>query len=507
MAKGQRNTSKGQDVAGAERELKFEVPAAAWDGLRKEMKAAGAQAADLHAIYHDTADGLLARAKLSLRLRREHGHWVQTLKAPGGQVFERVEDEVPLGPVRRGKPPVLDPGRHTPRAAREALRQALGLDQDAAWPALPPAFEVKVRRHAVRVHAGRSVVELALDEGQVLAAGCSRPIRELELELVEGSMQDLLVLARQWRSRGRLCLSTASKAARGHLLVAGELYGPAVGASAPRLPDKPGMGEFAAAVLDACMDQVVGNAGEIAAGSQSEEHVHQLRVGIRRLRTALRELPGFAGERARREPILLEVFRALGERRDRSHVLQAVAPLVEAAGGKPLRIPRAFQEGADPADLVRADAFQDAVLGLILRAQQERSAAGGRVRKTVRSHLRELHEQVTQDGKRFPKLDQDRQHRVRKRLKRLRYLGEFAAPLYPAGAVRRSMARIKPAQDALGQFNDEIMAQGLFEELAQSDPDALFAVHWLQERRPAQAKACRKTLQRLAAARPFWEKA
>ena len=39
-----------------------------------------------------------------------------------------------------------------------------------------------------------------------------------------------------------------------------------------------------------CLEQVLVNASEIAAGSSDAEHVHQLRVGIRRLRTAMREL-------------------------------------------------------------------------------------------------------------------------------------------------------------------------------------------------------------------------
>jgi CHAD domain-containing protein len=267
------------------------------------------------------------------------------------------------------------------------------------------------------------------------------------------------------------------------------------------------MSEFTAAVLDSCLDQVMGNVSELAAGSQGDEHVHQARVGIRRLRTALREFPTLAGDSERFEPVLVEVFRALGQRRDRTHVLRDIQPLVEAAGGRPLRVPPEFHEGPDPGKLVRSDDFQDALLSLLARAEQARtSTPGSGVRKTMRGRMTELSKQVTREGRRFTDLAEERQHRVRKRLKRLRYLCEFIAPLYPKDAVHVYLAEIKPAQDALGHYYDQIMAQSLFEELMSSDPGARFGVEWLQARRPAEAKACRRSLRTLESANGFWKK-
>ena len=42
-------------------------------------------------------------------------------------------------------------------------------------------------------------------------------------------------------------------------------------------------------VLSACLGQVIPNPSEVASSSKDSEHVHQLRVGIRRSRVALRE--------------------------------------------------------------------------------------------------------------------------------------------------------------------------------------------------------------------------
>ncbi|HSW18484.1 MAG TPA: CHAD domain-containing protein, partial [Ramlibacter sp.] len=281
---------------------------------------------------------------------------------------------------------------------------------------------------------------------------------------------------------------------------------PAVAAAALQLRAKPRMGEFTAAVLHECMAQVVGNASEIAAGSLADEHVHQVRVGLRRLRTALRELPGLSGARESFEPVLVRVFQGLGERRDRTHVLRTIAPQVEAAGGPPLRVPAHFHEGADAGELVRASDFQDALLALFDHAEEARRTRGEPVRRAMRPPLDKLQKQVTREGRRFTRLAQEEQHQVRKRLKRLRYLSEFVAPLFSKKSVQRYLAGVKPAQEALGLYNDEIIAQAIYEELEASDPGARFGALWLQSRRAGEAKSCRKSLRALESAQAFWEK-
>ena len=490
----------------SEYEVKLAVPAAARQGLLKELSGGEIETVPLHAIYFDTPDSSLSDRHVSLRVRREGDDWIQTLKAPGDSTLERFEDNVPLGTAASRKaPPRADLNRHTEARAGEVIRAALGENRDEA---LQPVFEMKVERRLRRIERGGSVVELAFDEGELLALGRKAPVCELELELLEGDRQELLMLARRWRMQWDLSLSTSSKALRGRRLAEGEPFGQPVTARPPVLARKnPSRGEFLGAVLDACMNQVLANAGEIAAGSRADEHIHQLRVGLRRLRTALRELPGLreAGEAV--EPALLVVFRTLGEWRDRSHVLQVIEPKIEAAGGRPVRFPAGFHEERDPAQAVRGPTFQDALLRLLSFAETVREDDRKGVRGRVAARLDRLHEQVCDDGARFTKLIEERQHRVRKRLKRLRYLGEFVAPLYPEKAVERYLKALKPAQDALGEYNDEVMAASFYRELADAQEEARFAVTLLEAGRSSEAKACRKALQRLAEARPFWRKA
>ena len=61
-------------------------------------------------------------------------------------------------------------------------------------------------------------VEAVLDHGQVLAAGQSQPLLEIELELMTGDAQQLFALAQQLLKRFPLCLGFQSKAERGYRL-------------------------------------------------------------------------------------------------------------------------------------------------------------------------------------------------------------------------------------------------------------------------------------------------
>jgi CHAD domain-containing protein len=164
-------------------------------------------------------------------------------------------------------------------------------------------------------------------------------------------------------------------------------------------------------------------------------------------------------------------------------------------------------------DVVRAAAFQNVLVSLIgfTAMAPEASAAidADEARRLLRKRLRKLHRQAVRDGERFESLDTESQHRVRKRLKRLRYLAEFVAPLFDDGdedAAERYLKALRPAQDALGEFNDEAVAMALYRGAAARDGRAWFAVGWFTARHAAGAKACRKALGKIEDAPRFWKK-
>ena len=492
-------------------ELKFQVDAPNRAAVEAAVARGRSHRARLRARYYDTADGALAARHIVLRVRKEDGAWMQTAKAPGASPVERLEHNVELPPVRASEVPLPLIGRHdgTPVGERiaQALRQA---GHDPAEAELVPLYGTDVWRTTREMRSGDALVELAFDVGEVRSGDRRRPLCELEIELKFGSASSMLELARRWRGRYGLWLDTVSKSQHGERLARDQAYGPPTKARAPQLDADADGPQVFRAVLDSCLAQMLPNASEVAAGSPDPEHVHQLRVGIRRLRTALREMAGFApAVDPAWEPVLAETFRALGRQRDRDHVLQVVQPQMLAHGAPPFEFGAASGEIPEPKSVVRAASFQAVLMDLIAaalpsHAEGELAKKGTSARKALRVRLSTLHRQVLRDGKRFDSLEPAEQHRVRKRLKRLRYLGEFAAPLFGRRAARRFLEQLEPAQDALGAHNDAQMAMNACRDGAAHDGAAWFAVGWLAANQPASAAQCRKALDKVADLRPFW---
>ncbi|MEJ8824050.1 CYTH and CHAD domain-containing protein [Variovorax humicola] len=501
-------------------EFKFQVPPQHLRAVEQDIRAATATRKHMQAHYFDTLDGALAARGVALRLRKEGRRWVQTAKALGDGPLHRLEHNVDLASTGATRPEP-DAGRHAGSPVGDLLDKLL----DHGATPLVETFGTDIWRLTRNEREGDTTVELALDTGKVMTppgegrGGRASQVCELELELVEGRVQDLVALAQRWSQRHGLWFSTVSKAERGQRLLAVEEGERAVKATAPVFDANEAgarSGEAVQrAVLAACLAQMLPNASAIAAGSEDAEVIHQLRIGIRRTRTALRELDALAPGRfdAAWEAPLVEVFRALGAQRDRELLLSAMQPRLDKAGAPPIDMPPAdTRQAGSVGDVVRAPAFQAALVSLIGFTAPPSDAAPAHAddavdtRRTLQVRLAKLHRQVVRDGKRFESLSAEEQHRTRKRIKRLRYLSEFVAPLFDRAEAKRYIAGLVPAQDALGEFNDAAVALAAYREAAATDPRAWFAVGWLVALQPAGARACHKALRQLGEARRFWKK-
>ncbi|MDP2448194.1 MAG: CHAD domain-containing protein [Polaromonas sp.] len=496
-------------------ELKLEIPPARLASVEAALRRGMTRTQRLRARYFDTADRALAAQGVVLRLRKEGRHWVQTAKAPGSRPLERLEHNVVLGSQTA---PLPDLSRHDGTPVGERLRQALQHQPDAASPDLTLVYQTDMVRLTRIVRARGALVELALDQGHITAGDRTLPVRELELELKQGQAAGAVALATTWCLRHGLWLSSVSKSLKGQRLALGQDFGAAVGAETPRFPRPASGREVAAAVVATCLNQVLANASDVAAGCSAEEHIHQLRVGLRRLRTALQQLEALAGGWGDQgdawKASLARVFRALGQHRDRDYLLGKLQGQIEAAGGPPLDWQETLGALPSAAESVRSPAFQQALLGLIgfvhavpdegKSAPDDTSATSPK--KFLRKRLAKLHKQVLAQGRQFTALPEAEQHALRKRLKRLRYLAEFAQPLFARRKAAAYLAALKPLQDALGIYHDEVAALLVWQGLSGHDPRALFGAGWLSARREVHVQACQQACDLLARqARPFWD--
>ena len=319
-----------------------------------------------------------------------------------------------------------------------------------------------------------------------------------------------------------------------------------------------------AAALSACLAHLLPNLDAVCAGEGSADHVHQARVALRRLRVVLRELGplapafGLAPETslAHVAAALTKAFRALGDVRN----VQAVAPQAQADLAHALvhhgLVANALADqghAAATAGLVQAmrdPALQRVLMALMVRAAtatatatadsdsdsdsgaaspqaqvttdgaqtEAASVAGdaaalassaGLCAKATRAHLvkrlARLHQGVRKAAKGWASLSIAERHALRKRIKRLRYLAEFAQPvLAPKGKARargrRFSSALATAQARLGAYTDAVMAQ---DAVGDAPIDWFVRGFWAaqaQHRDPA----CAKALHRLRQAEPFW---
>jgi triphosphatase len=490
-------------------EIKLEIPAARLAGVLAAVRRGAALRQRLRAVYFDTPEQDLARQRVVVRMRREGRRWLQAAKAPGSGPLARLEHEAEVAAPAPsgGAAPAVDLTRHAGSALEQPLRAALGLASDAAFPTLVAQYETDITRLARRVRRGRAEIEIALDQGRIVAGGQAEPVREIEFELKQGDPAALVELARRWRLKHGLWLNAISKSERGQRLAGAAL-------AAPGAPPDPGGGSalngaaLFAATVAACLDPILTHASLLAADRGDAGDIHQLRVGIRRLRTALRELGALSdGIDPAWEPPLVIAFRELGRRRDHDRLAGEIEPRLVAAGGPAVDLGPSSAAISPPGAVVRDSDFQDVLLALIGFAHRSPGAGPGprATRKHLRRMLARLHQQVLREGAQFTALDALRQHRVRKRLKRLRYLAEFVAPLFHRRRGRRFIDRLKPVQDALGLYNDTVFGAQTYRTLAASDPAAWFGSGWLAAQCEPQSQACEHALKALARVPVFWD--
>jgi CHAD domain-containing protein len=126
---------------------------------------------------------------------------------------------------------------------------------------------------------------------------------------------------------------------------------------------------------------------------------------------------------------------------------------------------------------------------------------------TVKAELDRLHDQLGRAAHRFADIDDVHRHRVRKRLKRLRYVAELVAPLYRSKEVKLYLRRLEPAQDQLGRYVDlALAAKSCREDASEGRGEAWFNAGWLQAQAEARIKPCERVLGRAAASTPFWRR-
>lgn len=458
-------------------ELKLAVPRAALPSLRRRLARLGpALREPLETVYFDTEDRLLARHGMALRLRKAGTRWLQTLKSGGARGAFSIRGEwetaAPDGRL------ALARLRTSPLPALLAAH---------GGPKLVPQFSTRFTRESRLVTQGRARIDVALDRGEV-AAGTGRTVRrlpllELELELKSGKPAALFALARQIAGEGAATLAltpfSESKAARGDRLAQGR----------PPAPLKANARAFSAALsvddtLDAVLRHVIAQGseillantqalsaiapGDLADGLPEPEFIHQARVALRRMRSAIRLLRAHSAFPAELAEELKWIGGVLGAARDAdvlvTETLPALAESLDPASTRALRrLVGAAETGRRSAHALLQQALASARFSTLALRLLDWAAAppddGPRLRKRAPRLLARAQHRLAEAAQGFAELTAEQRHEVRILAKRLRYALDLCAVALPAQASEAYGEHLALLQDILGALNDGQVAR------------------------------------------------
>jgi inorganic triphosphatase YgiF len=464
--------------------------------------------------YYETREKDLARRGVSLRIRLENDKRIQTVKATGdsGVANSRGEWE---WPVERAAPD-LGLLKDAPVAK---------LFADVSEDRLEPAVVTDVVRTTQNLKVGGDVIEASFDLGSIKAGKAKEDIRELELELREGTPASLYRLALELNSAVPFDIEVESKAARGFRLKEGSPP-QASKASDISLNSDDRAIEALRAIIEETLGHLLVNQPAALAGDP--EGVHQVRVAVRRIRSALRLFSSHLEQHATRlfEDELRRAGQTIGEARDWDvfcdEILPQVSEIPEARKlGEMMKAPAEARRAAAHKTCVRQlqdPTFRALVLGLAAWIEEGREDSGrvgdDRLKRDIgeiaRNLLDRLDAKAMKRGRavRTDALPEDL-HPLRKSLKKVRYSVEFLESIFPAKKAKRFLRHLEELQEALGEINDAAMATRLAEGLAADKHLELalsVAAISLSQGRAAQdaKKALEKTWQAYSDEPRFW---
>jgi inorganic triphosphatase YgiF len=420
-------------------------------------------------VYFDTPDLALRRHAIELGTRKGGRRWLQTVKRAGvgaGGLAVRREWERPYD----GRFDFSQVGDAQVRRLLEWHRiQSHGAH----------VFETVFSRTTWRLApAPETSVLLMLDRGLIQSGGTSEEISEIELELERGDTAALFELALALAASLPLQPAILSKAERGYRLLQGAQPEP-VKADASPVHAGQSPEEAFRSVAAACLMQFQLN--ELGAGSDDPEFIHQMRVALRRLRSALRVFRPILTAKliAAAVPQIRALAGTLGRARDRDVLVQEVLAPVRFAFPDDARIAALCaaaekdRRGARNAARAALATTEHARFLLSFAAMLDAlvpAASDELIQAFAARRIGMLHKKLGALAREAQNLDIEPLHALRVGAKRLRYAIEFFAPLYRAKSVKAAHARLAGLQDTLGTLTDLASAGAPLMQCAGSDP-------------------------------------
>lgn len=467
--------------------------------LLAPLKSGKARARAIRVVWHDSPDRALAEQGLALAEQR-----------PGWRL-ERLHPDTKTWPP--GLPaPVLAAGRD-PTTLGHALPDPL-----------VPVAAFEGRSLSLALADAQGPVALTLLNGAVRAVAGEHRVSRVR---IEGAAQAVQSLAMALAGQLRLAVPRASLAAEA-LAIATGVAPPPRHEGVPVLPAGLSVAEAFAHVVGHLTDVILHFAPSAAEGQEGPEPVHQMRVAVRRLRSAIKVF-----RRAVSCPAVDAVdagLKALATKlaptRDWDVFVTETGAAVAGTFAAEKRLQRLLATAEQ-----RQSACHDELRAFLAGAEFRRLGielaclAGGHDWQGTLGETEHAALDVPLDEfaarvlnrrlKQLLRIDDDiaelepaALHAIRLRAKRLRYAAEIFAPLYPGKSASRFIRRLSTLQNQLGALNDAAVAASLLAELAGSGGGQAFATGLILGFVGAHGERTRKRIdrawQKFHRLAPFW---
>jgi len=405
----------------------------------------------LRIVWHDSATAALAASGMSLG--EQPGLWRLERLYPNG-----AGDWPPATPA-----PLL--------AESEGLE---GLSRHIPAPLVPVAAFSGRQRTTALAGAAR----LTILDGTLRGVASDRPACRLRLA---GVSRDMAALAGELAENFVLAIPRAGLAAEAMSVASGIPPAPRRSGTA-RVPPGASVEEALCIVVSHLADVIL-HWSQLAPAGETPEPVHQMRVAVRRLRSAIPIFRRAAGAALDEFALPLRSLAAtLGAARDWDVFLADTGAAVghAFAGDKRIESLLAAAERkrrdayAAIATALAAPGFHRLALKLALLPSLRPWTTDPDAAETLAAPARPYAARaldrrlghVLAPGDSLAALSTEARHEVRKQAKRLRYTAEFFTPLFAEKPTRRFLARLEALQEALGAMNDAAAAKSLMAQLA-----------------------------------------
>jgi triphosphatase len=424
-------------------------------------------------IYFDTGRLKLKRNGLTLRVRRTGGRYIQTIKSDNGSLFERGEWETEV-----------EDGRPDLKQADTSALEPLGIKKLRKQ--LRPVFETRVQRITYPLTRKDCDIALTIDRGEIHSGENALPLHEAELELKRGNKARLFQIARAFARATSAELAVKSKPQRGYELLADEDAAVVRSETIEIAADMPARVAFQS-IGSACLKQIVANKPAILAGDP--EGIHQMRIGLRRLRAAISLFSGMLAEAETRDvkTELKWLTNELGPAREFDVFLTSVVAPLQKQNARLVGMRSLSHDLVDRREAAKARAltavcskrFRDLTLNVAAwleaggwrepRKKLLRERCEEPIERAARAQLTRRWKKIRKRGRRLAELDPGVRHKLRIQAKKLRYATEFYKTVFPGKKKEKRraafLAALKDMQDCFGELNDVFMHEKLATDL------------------------------------------